>query len=74
MTAAVSTRDDRARVELALEGMTCAACAARIERKLGKLEGARRLDPRFACHSARVTESRVARQMAFSYGSRTFKT
>src|SRR5207245_483694 len=27
------------RVELALEGMTCASCAARIERKLNKLEG-----------------------------------
>jgi Cu+-exporting ATPase len=39
MTAATATRDDRARVELTLEGMTCAACATRIERKLGKLEG-----------------------------------
>ena len=28
-----------ARVELALEGMTCASCAARIERKLNKLDG-----------------------------------
>jgi Cu+-exporting ATPase len=28
-----------ARVELALEGMTCAACAARIEKKLNRLEG-----------------------------------
>jgi Cu+-exporting ATPase len=28
-----------ARVDLALEGMTCAACANRIERKLNKLEG-----------------------------------
>jgi Cu+-exporting ATPase len=37
MTAATAARDDRARVELALEGMTCAACATRIERKLGKL-------------------------------------
>ncbi|MBA3716850.1 MAG: cadmium-translocating P-type ATPase [Actinobacteria bacterium] len=27
------------RVDLALEGMTCASCAARIERKLNKLEG-----------------------------------
>ena len=27
------------RVELALEGMTCASCAARIERKLNKLDG-----------------------------------
>jgi Cu+-exporting ATPase len=29
----------RDRVRLALEGMTCASCAARIERKLNKLEG-----------------------------------
>jgi P-type Cu+ transporter len=28
-----------ARVDLALEGMTCAACAARIEKKLNKLDG-----------------------------------
>ena len=26
-------------VELALEGMTCASCAARIEKKLNKVEG-----------------------------------
>jgi P-type Cu+ transporter len=29
----------RERVQLELEGMTCASCAARIERKLNKLEG-----------------------------------
>jgi len=28
-----------ARIDLALEGMTCASCAARIERKLNKLDG-----------------------------------
>ena len=33
------TQAPEARVELALEGMTCAACATRIERKLNKLEG-----------------------------------
>ncbi len=33
------TATPEARVELALEGMTCAACATRIERKLNKLEG-----------------------------------
>jgi Cu+-exporting ATPase len=33
-----AVRND-ARVDLALEGMTCAACANRIERKLNKLEG-----------------------------------
>ena len=33
------TEAPEARIELALEGMTCAACATRIERKLNKLEG-----------------------------------
>jgi len=31
--------EPEARVQLALEGMTCAACANRIERKLNKLDG-----------------------------------
>ena len=41
MTAATAAPagEERARVELVLEGMTCAACATRIERKLGKLDG-----------------------------------
>ena len=30
---------ERTRVQLSLEGMTCASCATRIERKLNKLEG-----------------------------------
>jgi P-type Cu+ transporter len=34
-----SPPETRERVELALEGMTCAACATRIERKLNKLDG-----------------------------------
>jgi len=34
-----TTAEPEARVDLALEGMTCAACANRIERKLNKLEG-----------------------------------
>jgi len=36
---ATATPEAETRVELALEGMTCAACANRIERKLNKLEG-----------------------------------
>src|SRR5438128_7111677 len=31
--------EKKARVDLDLEGMTCASCAARIERRLNKLEG-----------------------------------
>ena len=37
MTATIE--EPRTRVQLALEGMTCASCATRIERKLNKLEG-----------------------------------
>ena len=36
---ATATPEAEERVDLALEGMTCAACAGRIERKLNKLEG-----------------------------------
>jgi len=36
---ATVTREPAARVDLALEGMTCAACANRIERRLNKLDG-----------------------------------
>src|ERR687888_246378 len=37
MTAALHERSEQ--VELALEGMTCASCAARVERRLNRLEG-----------------------------------
>src|SRR5918996_2607731 len=39
MSASAPTRDTDARVQLVLEGMSCAACATRIERKLNKLDG-----------------------------------
>jgi P-type Cu+ transporter len=35
----VTTAEHPERVQLALEGMTCASCATRIERKLNKLDG-----------------------------------
>src|SRR5439155_12807793 len=41
------------RVELALEGMTCAACATRIENVLNRVPGAR-AQVNFATESARV--------------------
>jgi P-type Cu+ transporter len=41
-------------VELAIEGMTCAACAARVEKKLGKLAGVR-ASVNYATATARVT-------------------
>ncbi len=39
MSATAAPEGARARVDLALDGMTCAACATRIERKLNKLDG-----------------------------------
>jgi Cu+-exporting ATPase len=39
VTSAVEIRDAPERVDLALEGMTCAACANRIERTLNDLDG-----------------------------------
>ncbi len=36
---ATTAAEAPARIDLALEGMTCASCAARIERKLNKLDG-----------------------------------
>ncbi|CAM05790.1 cation-transporting P-type ATPase A/B/Cu+-exporting ATPase [Saccharopolyspora erythraea NRRL 2338] len=37
----VTPRPQARQVELAVTGMTCAACATRVERKLGKLDGVR---------------------------------
>ena len=36
---ATATEEPSERVELAIEGMTCASCAARIEKRLNRLEG-----------------------------------
>ncbi|MFD0205992.1 MULTISPECIES: heavy metal translocating P-type ATPase [Saccharothrix] len=43
-----------ARIELAITGMTCASCAARIERKLNKLDGVT-ATVNYATEKARVT-------------------
>jgi P-type Cu+ transporter len=55
------------RVSLEIEGMTCAACAARIERKLNKLEGVE-ASVNFATEQAAVafdpTEADLARLVA----------
>ncbi|MFZ5643707.1 MAG: heavy metal translocating P-type ATPase [Bacillota bacterium] len=42
------------RVELKISGMTCAACAARVERALGGLEGVLRANVNFAMERATV--------------------
>src|SRR2546426_6507254 len=49
-----STVDSGRQVELSIGGMTCASCAARIERKLNKLDGVV-ATVNFATEIARVT-------------------
>jgi cation-transporting P-type ATPase A/B/Cu+-exporting ATPase len=49
-TSSDGTRD----IELLVEGMTCAACAVRVEKKLGKLDGVR-VTVNYATATARVT-------------------
>jgi len=43
-----------ARADLAIEGMTCAACAGRIQRALGRLDGVEDAQVNFATGRATV--------------------
>src|SRR5215207_7334887 len=49
-----STVDPSRQIELSIEGMTCASCASRIERKLNKLDGVT-ATVNFATEKARVS-------------------
>jgi Cu+-exporting ATPase len=53
-TSAAPRVDPGRRVELAIEGMTCASCASRIERALNKLDGVR-ASVNYATEKATVT-------------------
>src|SRR6478736_3354695 len=53
-----SSDEPREHVDLALEGMTCAACAARIETTLNRLPGVA-ANVNFATESARVDYDRA---------------
>jgi Cu+-exporting ATPase len=53
MTTAAATTGERATTELAITGMTCASCAARIEKKLNRLDGVR-ATVNYATANARV--------------------
>jgi Cu+-exporting ATPase len=44
----------RERVRLDIEGMTCASCAARIEKRIGALDGVQECSINFATHEASV--------------------
>ena len=50
-----SGRHERAQAELAIGGMTCASCVARIERKLGKLTACARPASTWPPSGPRVT-------------------
>jgi Cu+-exporting ATPase len=53
MTTAAAPTGERATTELAITGMTCASCAARIEKKLNRLDGVR-ATVNYATANARV--------------------
>ena len=53
-TGVTDTAPDRPRVELAIGGMTCASCAARIEKKLNRMDGVD-ATVNFATERARVS-------------------
>jgi P-type Cu+ transporter len=80
-TAAHPTDDDaERRVDLAIEGMTCASCAARIERRLNKLDGVT-ATVNYATENAQVvfptgveTAQLVAEIEAAGYGARLPRT
>ena len=49
------TQGSTARTTLPISGMSCAACAARIERKLRALEGVSDAQVNLAAHTALIT-------------------
>ena len=51
------TVDERVRTDIDVDGMTCAACASRIQRRLAKLEGVDAAQVNFANGRAVVTHS-----------------
>jgi P-type Cu+ transporter len=51
----VAAVDDRVQLTLGIEGMTCASCAARIEKRLGALAGVEECSVNLATHEASVT-------------------
>ncbi len=53
-TATIAAGSDTAAVELAIGGMTCASCAARIEKKLNRMDGVE-ATVNYATEKAKVT-------------------
>jgi Cu+-exporting ATPase len=53
-TAGIETSTGQARIDFGVSGMTCASCATRIERGLGRLDGVERAQVNYATHTATV--------------------
>lgn len=51
----VAEKSENARVTIPIGGMTCAACARRVEKAIGKLEGVEETSVNFATEKAMVT-------------------
>ena len=64
MTATTIAPKGSERIDLPVTGMTCAACAARIERSLGKAEGVEQASVNLATERATIQfdQSRASRR------------
>ncbi len=67
MAIATRTEHEEKTVRLDLEGMTCASCAARIEKKLNKLDG---VEATVRCEADLPVEQLVATVESVGYGAR----
>jgi len=54
-TLVMPSKEERVRVELAISGMTCASCSARIEKVIGGMEGVHAMSVNLASESGQVT-------------------
>ncbi|MER7054734.1 MULTISPECIES: heavy metal translocating P-type ATPase [unclassified Streptomyces] len=59
-TTPTAAEPDLARVELLIGGMTCASCAARVEKKLNRMDGVT-ATVNYATHKARITHPETTR-------------
>ena len=57
--------DDEMRADLAIDGMTCAACANRIQRGLSKLDGVSEAQVNFATGRATVVHDDLVSEATF---------
>ena len=63
----MNTRTSPKTTQLAIEGMTCAACVARVEKALTGVEGVVEASVNLATHSARITGAAAPDALARHY-------